>query len=131
MSDPLYLFYRPAGQHLLADLHGVDGALLTGAAEIDALLRDAARGAGATILHSHFHSFGPQQGVTGVLLLAESHISIHTWPEVGFAAIDIFMCGAAAPQAALDVIAARLQPARMDLNNIARGSMAGAITESA
>ena len=124
------LRFRPAGRHLLADLHGVDSARLISSEAIDALLRTAAVAAGATILHSHFHSFGPQQGVTGVLLLAESHISIHTWPEVGFAAIDIFMCGAAAPQAALDVIAASLRPARMDLNNIARGSVADANTET-
>ncbi|UUZ57112.1 adenosylmethionine decarboxylase [Massilia sp. H-1] len=55
-------------------------------------------------MHSHFHSFGAAQGVTGVLLLAESHISIHTWPEFGFAAADIFMCGDARPALALDVI---------------------------
>jgi hypothetical protein len=55
--------------------------------------------AGARILHGHFHTFGRRQGVTGVLLLAESHISIHTWPEAGFAAVDIFMCGECAPAA--------------------------------
>ena len=52
-----------------------------------------ARDAGATVLHGHFQSFGPGQGVSGVLVLAESHISIHTWPDRRFAAIDIFMCG--------------------------------------
>jgi S-adenosylmethionine decarboxylase len=119
--------HRPTGQHLLADLHGVDAALLTCTASIEALLRDAALAAGATIVHGHFHSFGPQQGVTGVLLLAESHISIHTWPEWRFAALDVFMCGAAAPQLALEAIARALQPERIDINNIARGSSAPAI----
>jgi S-adenosylmethionine decarboxylase len=47
------------------------------------------------VLFSHFHAFGEGQGVTGVVLLAESHITIHTWPECGFAAADIFMCGSA------------------------------------
>ena len=118
MNAPLH---RPAGVHLLADFHGVDGALLVSPEAIDSLLRQAATAAGATILHSHFHSFGPQQGVTGVLLLAESHISIHTWPEFGFAAADIFMCGLAAPNLALDVIERALQPEQRDIKTIQRG----------
>ena len=92
--------HAASGVHLLADLHGVDPALLRDAAFIDALLRRAAEAAGARILHGHFHVFGDGGGVTGVLLLAESHISIHTWPESGFAAADIFMCGAARPRVA-------------------------------
>jgi S-adenosylmethionine decarboxylase len=113
--------HRPAGIHLLADFHGVAGDKLMSCEAIEALLRAGATAAGATILHSHFHSFGPQQGVTGVLLLAESHISIHTWPEYGFAAADIFMCGAAAPQLALDVIDTALAPASREVRTIARG----------
>jgi S-adenosylmethionine decarboxylase len=113
--------HRPAGIHLLADLGGIDAALLTAPGRIDALLRDAALAAGAAILHSHFHAFGPGQGVTGVLLLAESHISIHTWPEHGFAAADIFMCGAARPQRALEVIEAALRPATRSIRTVERG----------
>ena len=113
--------HRPAGIHLLADFHGVPDARLVSCEAIDALLRRGAEAAGATILHSHFHSFGPQQGVTGVLLLAESHISIHTWPEYGFAAADIFMCGDAAPQLALDVIERALAPGSRVIRTIARG----------
>jgi S-adenosylmethionine decarboxylase len=114
--------HRPAGIHLLADFHGVFEASLVSCEAIDALLRLGAEAAGATILHSHFHSFGPQQGVTGVLLLAESHISIHTWPEYGFAAADIFMCGDAAPQLALDVIERALAPASRIVKTIERGA---------
>jgi S-adenosylmethionine decarboxylase len=114
--------HRPAGLHLLADLHGVDANKLMSCEAIDALLRAAAEAAGAAILHSHFHSFGPAQGVTGVLLLAESHISIHTWPECGFAAADIFMCGDAAPQLALDVIERALRPASRIVQTIGRGA---------
>lgn len=118
--------HRPAGIHLLADFYGVDAALLLSCEAIDALLRAGAEAAGASILHSHFHSFGPGQGVTGVLLLAESHISIHTWPEFGFAAADIFMCGDAAPQLALDVIERALRPASRVIQTIARGAIIGA-----
>jgi S-adenosylmethionine decarboxylase len=116
--------HRPAGIHLLADLHGVDATLLMSCEAIDTLLRQAALAAGATILHGHFHSFGPQQGVTGVLLLAESHISIHTWPEFGFAAADIFMCGDARPQLALDIIDSALQPSSSSIQTISRGAAA-------
>ena len=84
-----------AGSHLLLDLWGA--SCLTDPATIDSALRDAAEAARATILHSHFHHFGPDGGVSGVLVLAESHISIHTWPERDFAAVDIFMCGACDP----------------------------------
>ena len=115
--------HRPAGIHLLADLAGIKAVLLVDPDAIDALLRTAAVAAGARILHSHFHSFGPGMGVTGVLLLAESHISIHTWPEHGFAAADIFMCGDAQPQLALDVIDAALRPATRSVKTIARGQL--------
>ena len=114
--------FRPAGQHLLADLYGSDAFLLTDAAGIDALLRGAAQAAGARILHSHFHTFGPGAGITGVLLLAESHISLHTWPEDGFAAADIFMCGQARPELALEVITAALRPAAQDVRTLVRGA---------
>ncbi|MGZ3184697.1 MAG: adenosylmethionine decarboxylase [Telluria sp.] len=114
--------FQPAGTHLLADLQGIDPALLADPARIDALLRDAAQAAGATILHSHFHTFGEPLGVTGVVLLAESHISIHTWPEHGFAAVDIFMCGAAQPERALAVIEAALQPAAREVKLLPRGA---------
>jgi S-adenosylmethionine decarboxylase len=113
--------HRPAGTHLLADFYGVDAAALVSCEAIDALLRDGALAAGARILHSHFHSFGPAQGVTGVVLLAESHISIHTWPEFGFAAADIFMCGDARPALALDVIERALGPSSSIVQTIARG----------
>ena len=114
--------HRPNGTHLLADFYGIAAAELTDPQRIDALLRAAATEAGATILHSQFHTFGESQGVTGVVLLAESHISIHTWPEYGFAAADIFMCGEAAPQRALGVIEQALQPESRVVQTIARGA---------
>ena len=115
--------YQPMGAHLLADFHGVAADSLSDADAIESLLLDSARAAGARILHSHFHAFGPGRGITGVLLLAESHISIHTWPEFGFAAADIFMCGRAEPQRALAVIRSALQPASCTVQTITRGQV--------
>jgi len=86
-------------------------------------LPDAALRAGATILHSHFHHFTPNGGVSGVVVLAESHISIHTWPERSFAAVDIFMCGACDPHDAVPVLRAAFQPDRVDLNEERRGRL--------
>lgn len=113
--------FRPAGTHLLADLHDIDPAWLRDAAAIEAVLRGAALAAGARILHGHFHTFGSGGGVTGVLLLAESHISIHTWPEHGFAAVDVFMCGAARPELALDAIRSATASAHAAVRAVARG----------
>ncbi|MDQ2762702.1 MAG: adenosylmethionine decarboxylase, partial [Pseudomonadota bacterium] len=90
-------------------------------AHIDRALRGAALAAGATILHSHFHHFSPNGGVSGVVVLAESHISIHTWPERDFAAVDIFMCGECDPYLSLPLLKAAFQPASVDLSEQRRG----------
>lgn len=97
-SDPS----RPIGRHLIADLRGVAADLLADPEAIRKLLVDAATASGATVLTSNMHHFGPGQGVTGVVLLAESHMSIHTWPEHGYAALDIFVCGECEPRRALE-----------------------------
>ena len=110
---------RFAGMHLLVDLW--DASHLNDPDYIDAALREAATAARATILHSHFHHFAPSGGVSGVVVLAESHISIHTWPERNFAAIDIFMCGACDPYASLPVLRRAFSPARVDLSEQRRG----------
>ena len=108
-----------AGSHLLIDLWGATN--LTDPQHIDAALQEAAIVAGATILHSHFHHFSPNGGVSGVLVLAESHISIHTWPERDFAAIDIFMCGVCDPHLAIPVLQRAFAPSRVDLDEQRRG----------
>ncbi len=99
VNDGLETF---AGTHLLVDV--IDAKNLREPAVIEKSLKRAALDAGATVLHGHFHSFGPGQGVSGMLVLAESHISIHTWPDRGFAAIDIFMCGKCDPMDSLPEI---------------------------
>jgi len=111
-----------AGTHLLLDFWRAHN--LTDPAMIDAALCEAAEAANATILHSHFHHFGPDGGVSGVLVLAESHISIHTWPERDFAAIDIFMCGACNPYDSLPVLKAAFKPAQVLLAEQRRGLIA-------
>ncbi|KQQ32826.1 S-adenosylmethionine decarboxylase proenzyme [Duganella sp. Leaf126] len=117
--------HRPTGSHLLADLGGIAADKLCSCDTLDVLLRTAAGAAGARVLHSHFHGFGDGQGVTGVVLLAESHISIHTWPECGFAALDIFMCGTAQPQLALAVVVQALAPSSHSVQAIERAPPAG------
>lgn len=77
--------------HLIADLAGGSGYDDT--ARVETALREAATAARARVLSVHIHGFGEGLGVTGVALLAESHISIHTWPEYGVAAADLFVCG--------------------------------------
>ena len=81
------------GNHGLLDLYGCDEAILKDEGRLKTALVAASQAAEATILTEHFHTFSGAGGVTGVLLLAESHISIHTWPEHRFAAIDAFICG--------------------------------------
>ncbi|MCB2099445.1 MAG: adenosylmethionine decarboxylase [Rhodobacterales bacterium] len=107
-----------AGTHLLLDLWGATN--LDDPEVIDRTLCEAALAAGATILHSHFHHFAPD-GVSGVVVLAESHISIHTWPEREFAAIDIFMCGACNPYRALPLLKAAFKPESIQLSENRRG----------
>ena len=88
------------GRHGLLDLYGCDENILRDAARLQTILEQAATAARATVLYRRFHTFGGAGGVTGVLLLAESHISIHTWPEHRYAAADIFLCGHMPAQAA-------------------------------
>lgn len=108
------------GIHLLADLTGCAG--LDDAARVELALRDAVAAARATLLDIRLHHFGPEQGVTGVALLAESHISIHTWPEHGYAAIDIFLCGSDHDlDAALAALSSRLEAQGCKERRMARG----------
>jgi S-adenosylmethionine decarboxylase len=108
------------GRHLIADLHGCMG--LDDVARIERALRAAARAAGAIVIDLRLHHFGQGSGVTGMALLAESHISIHTWPEHGYAALDCFLCGARHDlDAALDAVVAELTPTSVETQTIKRG----------
>ncbi|MFN3450078.1 MAG: adenosylmethionine decarboxylase [Roseococcus sp.] len=110
---------RYAGTHLIIDLWGATN--LDDPGHIDAVLREAAIATGATILHGHFHHFSPNGGVSGVLVLAESHVSIHTWPERDYAALDIFVCGDCDPYKAIEHLKRGFLPERVQLAEHKRG----------
>jgi len=111
-----------AGTHLLIELWNAKN--LGDMTLTDQMLRDATDAAGATLLHIHLHHFGPNAGLSGVAVLAESHISIHTWPERGYAALDIFMCGSCDPYKAIPVLRRAFEPGVVQLSEQKRGVIA-------
>jgi len=108
-----------AGSHLIIDLWEAKG--LDDKDRIEQAMKDAVEAAGATLLHIHLHTFTPNGGISGVAVLAESHISVHTWPERGYAAFDVFMCGDAEPRKALKVLEAAFAPERVVIGIHKRG----------
>lgn len=82
----------PLGQHSLFDFYGCDAERLAHTESLRTALLAAVRRAGGTIVTESFHTFSPQ-GVSGVIVISESHVTIHTWPEHGYAAVDVFSCG--------------------------------------
>ena len=113
---------RFAGTHLIVDMWGAKR--LDDMAHIETVLRDCVTASGATLLHIHLHFFTENNGVSGVAVLAESHISIHSWPEHGYAAVDVFMCSETEPHRALDVLRAAFRPERIEITEHRRGAMA-------
>lgn len=112
---------RFAGTHLILDLWQASN--LDNLEIVENALRQATEAAGATLLSIDLHSFTPTGGITGVAILAESHISIHTWPEHAYAALDIFMCGKASPHKAIDVLRLAFTPGKLVLAEHKRGLM--------
>lgn len=112
-----------AGTHLIIDLWGA--RYLDDLSLMENTLRRAVTVAGATLLHIHLHHFTPNGGISGVAVLAESHISVHTWPECGFAAFDIFMCGDAQPELAIPVLEKAFLPESLSINEHLRGVRSG------
>ena len=106
------------GTHIIAELFGcqkIDNLKFVGQS-----LKEAARICGATVLHTKLHRFSPQ-GVTGYILLAESHISVHTWPEHGYAAIDVFTCGLMDTEKAAHYLASQFGAQKVEIQKIMRG----------
>ena len=108
-----------AGTHLLLDLWGAQH--LDDIQRIENAMRKCVDACGATLLHIHLHHFTPSGGVSGVAVLAESHISVHTWPERDYAAFDVFMCGDAEPENAIAVLKRAFFPQRMEVSEELRG----------
>lgn len=107
-----------AGTHLIIEVTGAEG--LDDEDRIQTAFRACVEACGATLLHIHTHKFSPQ-GVSGVAVLAESHISVHTWPEVGYGAFDVFMCGQADPWKAVDVLRRAFSARDVSVRELRRG----------
>ncbi len=107
-------------RHLLVEYHGCNAALLDDVKGVEALMKVAAKAAGTTIVTSVFHPFAPQ-GVSGVVVIEESHLSIHTWPEHGYASVDFFTCGDGSPERAHEVLREGLEATRAEVLVVERG----------
>ncbi len=129
MEEPP-LIHTPVGTHCILELTGCPAKLLNDVRLIRDALAEASRQGMSTLLKLTSHKFEPQ-GVTALALLAESHISIHTWPESGYAAVDVFTCGEhARPRQACEYLAQRLEASGYTLRQLARGGSAALATES-
>ena len=115
---------KALGKHLLLELNGCDHKLLNDISFIKETMLAAAKESGATVLVESFHQFSPQ-GVSGVIIIAESHLTVHTWPEHGYAGADIFTCGTRVkPEKAAKVIIAKLKPITHSIILMERGIIA-------
>ena len=112
-----------AGTHLIIDLWGA--SRLDDLELMERTLREAVEECGATLLHIHLHHFTPNGGISGVAVLAESHISVHTWPERDYAAFDVFMCGDAQPIRSIAVLERAFRPNHVELHEHLRGTVKG------
>ena len=109
------------GRHLLLELKDCDREVLNDLSFLKSVLPAAASEAGATVLGESFHQFKPQ-GVSGVVIIAESHLFIHTWPECGYAAVDIFTCGdSVQPGRAAQILVSKLGAKNHSILEIQRG----------
>ena len=112
-----------AGEHIIIDLY--DAEQLDDQAHIEDTMRACIDASGATLLHIHLHPFEPS-GVSGVAVLAESHISVHTWPEAGYAAFDVFMCGDTQPEKCIDILSNAFKANSVQVTNLKRGDKVSA-----
>jgi S-adenosylmethionine decarboxylase len=109
------------GRHLIVEFVDCDKAMLDNTEALEQHMQEAVRRSGATIVRSVFHRYNPQ-GVSGVVVIAESHISIHTWPEYGYAAVDFFTCGESVdPYKAHDYMKEMLGARSTDIKEMQRG----------
>jgi S-adenosylmethionine decarboxylase len=107
-------------KHLLVEYHGCDPAVLGDLEAVRQLMREAALAAGATPVAEVFHPYRPQ-GITGVIVIEESHFSVHTWPECGYVAVDFYTCGQCVPERADQVLRAGFRAERAEVLLVRRG----------
>lgn len=113
---------RSIGRHLMADMYGVQGTLLSDAPALLERLVVALEAANFHVIEQHSHRFpGAQAGVTAFVLLAESHAAVHTYPEHRYLALDVFSCGSSDPQRVLELFQQELAPRRIDVLEQTRG----------
>jgi S-adenosylmethionine decarboxylase len=108
-----------AGTHLILDVW--DGKHLDNISVVETCFRETIKAVHATLLHMHFHHFGPQQGISGVAVLQESHISCHTFPEVNFGSFDVFLCGNLDPMPAVEVFKQFFETEKVEIVEFKRG----------
>ncbi|MDA1215970.1 MAG: adenosylmethionine decarboxylase [Chloroflexi bacterium] len=109
------------GRHVLLELYDCNREQLDDLEYLRTTMLNAAEEVGATVINDVFHQFSPQ-GVTGVVAIAESHLCIHTWPEYGYAAVDIFTCGESFdPKNAAKLLIERLESKNPELTQVERG----------
>jgi len=109
------------GRHILAEIHGCDATVLNNLKLIEEIMVNAALEAGAEVREVAFHKFSPQ-GVSGVVVISESHLAIHTWPELGYAAVDVFTCGERVdPWSACNYLTERFNAGHMTATEVKRG----------
>lgn len=114
---------KALGQHLILELYGCPQAVLDDPHTIESAMTAAVQASGATMIKPFFHQFAPQ-GVSGVIIISESHFTIHTWPEYGYAALDVFTCGDVIDmQAATDSLRAGLQAQSVQQMMLTRGML--------
>lgn len=111
------------GRHILAEIYGCDFNILNDIKKVEQVMVNAALEAGAEVREFVFHKFSPQ-GVSGVVVISESHLAIHTWPEIGYAAVDVFTCGERVdPWDALKFLIEGFKAQNHDAKEIERGTM--------
>ena len=108
------------GRHILAEFYECDPAMLNDTGAIERAMNEAAAASGATVVQSVFHMFSPH-GVSGVVVVAESHLAVHTWPEYGYAAVDYFTCGEVDAGAAIRCLREKFGAERFSQREIERG----------
>ncbi|HHS48670.1 MAG TPA: S-adenosylmethionine decarboxylase proenzyme [Desulfurella acetivorans] len=112
---------KALGRHILAEYFSCDRDILNDVVALEKFLNDAAKAANATVISSSFRTFQPF-GVSGIVIIAESHLAIHTWPEYGYAAIDFFTCGDSAdPWKAHEYLKNLLKPLHTKEQEVLRG----------